>query len=139
MSRLTFLRRIGRPVAILFPVFAGVAAYFEDRAGAAGWGAAFADAIGVLLWFALLYAPLYFAPFFAQRSWRARAGAASLLLPAIALHGFVVLVGAVQLRFNSIGVLIGYLIALACLIVLGAAVAALLSPNPPLERTAAAV
>ena len=39
MSRLTFLRRIGRPVAILYPVFLAVYLYFaDDDTGAAAWG-----------------------------------------------------------------------------------------------------
>jgi hypothetical protein len=49
----------------------------------------------------LLHAPLYFAPFFAQRSWPARVGGASLLQPAIAEQAFYVLFGALGMRVND--------------------------------------
>ena len=136
MTRLTFLRRIGRPVAIVYPVFAAVAVYFAARAEAAAWGGAPGEAVGALLLNALLYAPLYFAPYFAQRSGRARVGGASLLLPAVALQALYVSFGALVLRSSDgIEAWTAYLVGLACLIVLGAAMAALLWPDQPPERT----
>jgi hypothetical protein len=81
---------------------------------------------------ALLYAPLYFAPFFMQRPWWARAGAACLLLPAFTLQAIVAVSGTLVLRLND-GIVpwTWYLVSLACLIVLVAAMVVLLSPKQP--------
>jgi hypothetical protein len=121
-------------VAILYPVFLAVYLYFaDDDTGAAAWGGPLGDAIGGLLLHALLFAPLFFAPFFLQRSWQARVGAACLLLPAIAEQAFYVVFGTLGLRLNDgIEAWTLYLVSLTCLIVLGAAMTALLSPNQPL-------
>ena len=140
MNRSTLLRRVGQPVAVLYPVLAAAAVCVAARAESATWRGAFAEAAGALLLHALLFAPLYFAPLVLQRGSAARAGTAGLLLPAIAMVGFYVVVGALGLRLNDgIGAWTLYLAAWVCLIVLGGAVAVLLAPGRPLGRAAAAV
>ena len=131
MTRLTFLRRIGRPVAILYPMLC--VGLYVDPESARAWGDLLADAVGTFLFVALFYAPLFGAPFFLQRSLPARVVVALLLMPAIAMQLFYVLFGVLTLRFrDGFGVWTFYLVSLALLVVLFTAMVVLLwSPGRP--------
>jgi hypothetical protein len=92
MTRLTFLRQVGRPVAILFPLLAAVESW-----DSAAWGGPLANAIGTLLFYALRPLALLRAILRAT----APAGAGSLLLPAIAVQGLYAVFVALGLRFQD--------------------------------------
>jgi hypothetical protein len=116
----------------LVPAFVAAYLYFEVPADQAAWGSPLGEAIGGLLLHALLFAPLYFAPFYLQWSRPARLGAACLLLPAIAMQGVLVLVGTLGLRLHDgFEAWTMYLVTLISVIVLVAAIAALLWPGHP--------
>jgi hypothetical protein len=134
MSRLTFLRRIGRPVAVGHPVL--VAAYTD---GAAAWGGPLGDATFTVLFNALLFAPLLLAPFLVRRGLGVRVPAVCLLLPAIALQAFYVVAGALTLRLrDGIEPWAMYAVSLTCLIVLFVAMAMLLWTDKPMTPEASA-